>query len=267
MTPLFFGPKNHQVFGVIHMPEARPAAQTAVLLCCPFGQEAIRTHRLYRVLADRLSRLGIPALRFDYCGTGDSSGDDMDVDLDSWARDIHLADQELRRQSGLQSIVWMGARLGATAALHAAQSSPPSRLVLWDPVLNGAHYLRKLQEEHADRLGKVFRSLDSPWLRWSNQVFPGVAAEAGGFPIPKSLYSQLFSLSIQGLEPFLQKCTTVISDTHGNAWQEAEFETLKKSEITVIELPATFSWAEHEAQGGNIVPAAALHCLLKTLES
>ena len=265
MTPLFFGPKHHQVFGVMHMPEAHSVAQTAVLLCCPFGQEAIRTHRLYRVLADRLSRLGVPTLRFDYFGTGDSSGDDMDVDLGSWARDIRLADQELRRQSGMQSIAWMGARLGGTAALQAAQDSPPTRLVLWDPVLNGASYLRKLQEEHTDRLGKVFRSLDSPWLRWTTQMFPGVAAEAGGFPIPESLYFQLTSLSVNGLEPFLQNCTTLIGDTHGNAWQEAEFEKLKTSELAMIELPATFSWAEHEAHGGSIVPAAALQCLLKEL--
>ncbi|MFY8043690.1 MAG: alpha/beta hydrolase, partial [Rhodoferax sp.] len=126
MTPLFFGPNSHQLYGVMHMPQGHSAAQTAVLLCCPFGQEAIRTHRLYRVLADRLSRLGIPTLRFDYFGTGDSSGDDMDVDLGSWARDIRLADQELRRQSGMQSIAWMGARLGATAALQAAHDSPPT---------------------------------------------------------------------------------------------------------------------------------------------
>jgi pimeloyl-ACP methyl ester carboxylesterase len=267
MTPLFFGPQDHQVFGVMHMPEGHSVAQTAVLLCCPFGQEAIRTHRLYRVLADRLSRLGISTLRFDYFGTGDSSGDDMDVDLESWALDIHLADQELRRLSGLQSIVWMGARLGATAALHAARDSPPTRLVLWDPVLNGAHYLRKLQEEQTDRLGKVFRSLDSPWLRWTQQEFPGVAAEAGGFPIPESLYSQLAKLAVQGLEIPLQNVTTLIADTQGNDWQALELESLKKSGPSMIELPATFSWAEHEAHGGSIVPAAALQCLLKTLGS
>ncbi len=267
MTPLFFGPSHHQLYGVMHMPEGHSAAPTAVLLCCPFGQEAIRTHRLYRVLADRLSRIGIPTLRFDYFGTGDSSGDDMDVDLESWASDIHLADQELRRQSGVQTIVWLGARLGATAALQAAHDSPPTRLVLWDPVLNGAQYLRKLQAEHTDRLGKVFRSLDSPWLRWTNQEFPGVAAEAGGFPIPESLHSQLSKLSIQGLEIPLQNVTTLIADTQANDWQASELESLKKSAPSMIELTETFSWSEHEAHGGSIVPGAALQCLLKTLGS
>jgi pimeloyl-ACP methyl ester carboxylesterase len=267
MTPLFFGPNSHQLYGVMHMPEGHSAAQTAVLLCCPFGQEAIRTHRLYRVLADRLSRLGIPTLRFDYFGTGDSSGDDMDVDLGSWASDIRLADQELRRQSGVQSIVWMGARLGATAVLQAAHESPPMRLVLWDPVLNGAQYLRKLQQEHTARLSKVFRSLDSPWLRWTDEEFPGVAAEAGGFPIPESLYSQLSKLSVQGLEMPMQDATTLIADTQANDWQASELESLKKSGPSMIELTETFSWSEHEAHGGSIVPAAALQCLLKTLGS
>jgi hypothetical protein len=161
----------------------------------------------------------------------------------------------------------MGARLGGTAALQAAQDSPPTRLVLWDPVLNGALYLRKLQQEHTARLGKVFRSLDSPWLRWIDQEFPGVAAEASGFPIPESLYSQLSKLSIQGLEIPLQNATTLIADTQSNDWQASEFESLKKSGPSMIELIETFSWSEHEAHGGSIVPAAALQCLLKTLGS
>jgi hypothetical protein len=94
-----------------------------------------------------------------------------------------------------------------------------------------------------------------------------VAAEASGFPIPESLYSQLSKLSIQGLEIPLQNATTLIADTQSNDWQASEFESLKKSGPSMIELIETFSWSEHEAHGGSIVPAAALQCLLKTLGS
>ena len=63
----------------IYQPVAEPRPETAVLICNPFGQEAIRAQRSLRVVAERLSRQGVPSLRFDYFGTGDSPGEDGSV--------------------------------------------------------------------------------------------------------------------------------------------------------------------------------------------
>ena len=52
-----------------------------VLILNPLGQEAVRAHRLLRVLADRLARLGVHVLRFDFHGCGDSSSDDLDGEM------------------------------------------------------------------------------------------------------------------------------------------------------------------------------------------
>ena len=57
-------------FGWFH-----PAAgNKAVLLCGALGYEGFCAHHPWRILADQLQAAGLPALRFDYQGTGDSLG-------------------------------------------------------------------------------------------------------------------------------------------------------------------------------------------------
>ena len=61
MIPFYFGPPDRQLFATYHAPERETEARAALLMCCPFGHEAIRAHRLYRVLADRIVRHYAPA--------------------------------------------------------------------------------------------------------------------------------------------------------------------------------------------------------------
>ena len=145
MIPIHFGRPDRTLFGIYH--EATEPAPTAVLLCPPFGQEAIRAHRLYRVLAERLARAGIAALRFDYYGTGDSLGDDLDGDLTGWQDDVLSAHRELVRRCQAKAVVWMGLRLGASLAALAARQAPAelARLVLCTPVVDGRAYLAQLR--------------------------------------------------------------------------------------------------------------------------
>src|ERR1700755_53515 len=50
--PFFFG-ADDGLFGMYHAPASPP--RRAVLMCPPLGQELIRTHRLYRQLAQALA--------------------------------------------------------------------------------------------------------------------------------------------------------------------------------------------------------------------
>ena len=45
-----------------------------VALCGSWEYEALATHQSWRVLADRLAEAGLPTLRFDYFGAGNSLG-------------------------------------------------------------------------------------------------------------------------------------------------------------------------------------------------
>lgn len=142
---MFFGPAQRPLFGLLHEP-ASHSDRTGVVLCNPFGYEAICAHRAYRHLAERLARAGHTALRFDYDGTGDSFGDDTDPGrVRAWIDSIHAAIGEVQR-TGVEQVVLFGVRLGGLLALHAAcERHDVSGLILWAPCLNGKAYLRELK--------------------------------------------------------------------------------------------------------------------------
>src|ERR1700712_938246 len=137
----YFGAKR-QLLGALHQPQRLRPRGTAVLLCNPFGEEASRAHRIYRLLATHLERAGYTALRFNYSGTGDSLGDSTAATVDAWIADISAAAERLQAASGATRIAVVGLRLGATLAMLASARGLKIRhLLLWDPVVEGAVYL------------------------------------------------------------------------------------------------------------------------------
>lgn len=186
MNPLFFGASDRQLYGVYHPPQAAPQPE-AVLLCAPFGQEYMRSHRAYRQLALMLSKRGRHVLRFDYFGTGDSAGDGEDFRLPQAIDDIALAAEELRDMSDARSISLVGLRLGAALALAAAARVDAARVVLWDPVVRGRDYLAELLA----RSPQVSTDSGAPIGAAPDQVY-GV----NGFPITPALRSDLDALDL-----------------------------------------------------------------------
>jgi alpha-beta hydrolase superfamily lysophospholipase len=145
--PIVFGPEAAQIFGLYHPPNPTVACGTGVVLCNPFGHEAMCTHRTYRHLAERLASAGFHAFRFDYHGTGDSSGDAGDpARLRTWLDGIGAAIDELRVVAGVRAVNLFGVRLGATlATLAAAERRDVQGLVLWAPFVKGGAYVRELR--------------------------------------------------------------------------------------------------------------------------
>lgn len=143
---LHFGQGDEALFGWYHECDLAPSRGTVAVLCPPIGPEYTRSHRSVRHLADRLARAGIPALRFDYHGVGDSPGSDEDPDrMGRWRASVVHAVEHARALSGCERVCLVGIRLGATlAALEAAQARV-DRLVLWNPVVKGRGYARELQ--------------------------------------------------------------------------------------------------------------------------
>jgi predicted alpha/beta hydrolase len=145
--PFYFGPAARPLFGWLHLPATPQVADIGLLLCSPTGYEAISSHRTLRRLAEAAAGRGIPALRFDYDGTGDSAGSDDDPGrLAAWLHSIRLAAAELLARSGVARIGIAGIRLGASLALLAAQDLPMvSGAVLIGTVADGRRYLRELR--------------------------------------------------------------------------------------------------------------------------
>jgi pimeloyl-ACP methyl ester carboxylesterase len=197
MTPIRFGPASRRLFGLYHPANESRASGAAALLCNPFGHEAMRTHRFYRLLAERLARQGVAVLRFDYHATGDSPGREEDGELKGWTQDIGEAQLELLRRSGARKLSWFGARLGARLALLAAPPAAPGvhKLVLWDPVFDGRRYLEELGRAHVEELELAHNIPDPAWRRALARDPLAFAYECLGFAIPKTLREQLLALS------------------------------------------------------------------------
>ena len=141
--PLWFGPDDRPLFGWLHAP-VDGSVRGGVVLCQPMGIEAICTYFTYRVLAEELAQRGLAVLRFDYDGTGDSSGRETDPDrLDAWLDSVSSATDYLL-DAGVPTCALVGVRMGGLfAANEACRRGGVDALVLWDACLSGRSFLRE----------------------------------------------------------------------------------------------------------------------------
>ena len=99
-----------------------------------------------RKLAEQLASAGLPVLRFDYPGTGDSAGEEAPNRIADWLASIHGGADWLRRKAGVKQVALCGLRLGATLAATAAAQCPDSvdALILLAPIAIGRMHIREL---------------------------------------------------------------------------------------------------------------------------
>lgn len=133
---LHFACQGSALVGVIDVPE-RPI-QRGVLVVSGAPQYRVGSHRQYTLLARLLAPRGIPVMRFDYRGMGDSEGEPRG--FDAIGDDLQAAIREFMLQMPeLQEIVLWGLGDGASAAALYAHTDPRVRgLVLLNPWAGGA---------------------------------------------------------------------------------------------------------------------------------
>lgn len=142
----FRGDAGGPMFGWYHSASGVEPRDCVAVLCAPIGHEYTRAHRTLRHLADRLARSGIPALRFDYDGIGDSPGGDLDAGrVAAWQASVRTAIRQAQILSGRKRVCVIGLRLGATLAAMVSVETPVDFLVLWNPCVRLKTYLRELQ--------------------------------------------------------------------------------------------------------------------------
>ncbi|WP_158883334.1 alpha/beta hydrolase [Rhodanobacter sp. L36] len=184
--PFHFG-TGAKLFGLYH-PAAAPTKKS-VLLCPPFGQDLIRTHRLYRQLAQTLAAAGIAVMRFDYSGSGDSAGSSIDVDWNQCIADTVAAADELRVRSHCETVAAFGARLGANVAMASATHARFADLMLWDPITNAAAHIARL-----DAMQNALQHDTNRFLK--SRPATSVADQWLGFPVSPMLRQQLLDLRV-----------------------------------------------------------------------
>jgi dienelactone hydrolase len=144
---IYFDSAGQTLFGWLHRPPAGTVSSVGLVICKPFGYEAICSHRSLRTFAEEAAALGVPTLRFDYLGSGDSADIDPQADqLKVWSHDVVSAVAELQRQTGVERVCLLGFRLGALLAMLAAsRCKAVSSLALVAPVISGRRYVKEMR--------------------------------------------------------------------------------------------------------------------------
>jgi len=260
VEPQFFGSQHAPLFGLYHDPAAGQKRRSGVVICPPLGEEIFPAHRMLRVLATQLARLGFPVLRFDYLGCGNSWADDLDVSLPTCLDSLSRAVGKVREQSGCERIVVIGLRFGGTIAGLSAAASPGlfHECVMWDPVLDGNAYLRDLQQELRETVEQhvlVTSSCDTAVSR----------IEAIGQRVSVAFEAQLAAISADRFAS-LPVDRTVLVDTSGSTLTRAAALSAGHAlrQCVQLDFPDT-PWKPVRASGA-LVPAAVLRKLTSRAE-
>jgi pimeloyl-ACP methyl ester carboxylesterase len=193
MTPIHFGTREKTLFGIYYPAAIKPVRQAGVVICPPVGVEYVQTHRALRQVALHLSQAGYHVLRFDYFGTGDSSGDTIEATLPQWLADVSVAMDELKDTAGVSECSLVGLRLGASLALlAAAQRDDIQDIILWDPVIRGQDYIDDLRNSTRTRAGGRSGAYDS---RRSSRV-----ETLAGFHYTDQLLGDLADLDLASID-------------------------------------------------------------------
>lgn len=258
MEVFHFGDSREPLLGTYHPAYGDGKPARAVLLCNPFGEEAIRAHRVFRVMAARLAREGISVLRFDYFGTGDSSGASHEGTPTRWGKDVRQAHDELVRRTGASNIMWIGLRYGANLALLAsARPVKLSRLILWDPLISGSKYLAELAEGHAG------------YMRWDLEDWdpdPDAPAQGLGWPLKDELRSALERLDLSKPRfSSARQVMAIVSSPDPEAM--AVLARLAEGQTTDVRLVSTNSpWNSDEALNSTLVPGEIVNAIVEAVK-
>ncbi len=129
--PVVFDCEGDRLVGVLH--EGRGGASTGIVIVVGGPQYRVGSHRQFVVMARRFASAGVPVLRFDVQGMGDSEGTFRS--FESLDPDINAAiDAFCEHSTGVSNVVLLGLCDGASASLIYASSDPRvCGLVLMNP--------------------------------------------------------------------------------------------------------------------------------------
>jgi pimeloyl-ACP methyl ester carboxylesterase len=214
----------------------------------------MRAHRAFRQLAMLLSRNGFHTHTFDYFGTGDSSGDASDASLSQWIEDANAAADELKDTAEVQRVAFVGLRIGASvAALAAAGRSDVDHVVLWDPAVRGADYVREILRDCVPEHGH-------------NGSGANNTIGVRGFPLTPALRAEIeaFDLFNAGVPAGASRRLVIASEVR------AEYEATGRHAVGEMKVqyqivPVEGDWNEVDDYGGALIPVALIQQIVAYL--
>lgn len=141
-APFFFPAGEEMLFGVLTRPTGEANGTTVTMLTGGGYLTSTHRNRMYVRLSRRLAALGYHTLRFDYHGTGESTGSARQFHIDEpFVEDLAGAIGWLEGQ-GLSRHVLVGSCFGSRTALACSPQIPGlERLVLLSPPARDVRYV------------------------------------------------------------------------------------------------------------------------------
>jgi len=137
----YFEHGGEQLYAVTHA--ALRARRGTLLLCGPVGVERERAYLTLVHWSRLLAAQGFEVLRFDYRGTGESSGEFEGLTSAHWLEDAAVCAARLRALHPGDALVLQGVRLGALLAAELFARGLGDALLLWAPPASAEEFLRE----------------------------------------------------------------------------------------------------------------------------
>ena len=210
-TAYFLPLGDERLFAFLHRPPG--PCHAGAVLCAPLAEEKLWSHRVFVSFARDLAARGCAVLRFDYRGEGDSDRPFERSDLQTRLEDTAAAIDELKRQvPELRQVTLVGLRLGATiAAAVAATRDDVDRLVLWDPVTDGADYMQSVLRTNLMAQMAIHRKVVESREQLVERLDRGETVNVEGYLVSGTLFRGVSGLRLPDLLAARQVPTQVVS--------------------------------------------------------
>ncbi len=152
-VPVTFFSEGNQLVGMIHYPKCD--TDRVVVMCHGYTAQKTENKRLFVEMARALASDGNAVLRFDFFGSGDSSGEFRETRVSHNIQNLKDALQ-LVRNLGYKRIAVLGISMGAATAILTMPQENVEALVLWSTVPD----FRRLFEMFAGNLQDALKKVD-----------------------------------------------------------------------------------------------------------
>ena len=201
---------GEQVYYVWHRSQA-PIAQ--ILLPGHFVTERPFAYALWARWARCLSDHGISALRFDYRGCGESTGEFSNFTMRSWLEDCRAMHDFLKGQAPQLPLVLGGIGLGGLLSSQLFHEGLGNAMLLWSPSATGAAALR---DTLLRRLAFDMTSSGRPktWADYEASLQNGESIEGAGYTLTSALWRDATAMKLAVPDGGQDK-----PDARGRSWK------------------------------------------------
>ncbi|MCM8758409.1 MAG: alpha/beta fold hydrolase [Candidatus Omnitrophica bacterium] len=230
--PVVFRSNNYTLVGILHLPlQGKPNKKfPGVILCHGFSGNKAESHFIFTRLARCLAKNGMVCFRFDFMGSGDSSGDFEHMTLQTEIQDAENALKYLVKQPFIDRsrIGILGLSMGAIPATAVSSKQQLKSLCLWSSVAFPQEIEKKILTR---RMKKILAEKGNVYLTGSGlrigQKFIESLHKIDPITLAKNIRGNVLVIH--------SKDDTVINVSHALAYYNAFHCLAKERKLVILE--------------------------------